>query len=150
MRTLKKKRFFVQRRHFDVTLTLFWRHFGHYDVILTFFLKCPQNRQKTCYRCHWPLVGKLFSCTLRKCKNAPLMCPSFFLLTVQIWPKSKKWRHVVKWRHDVRTSPKWKHIIIFMITNFCANINPFGWFLRKLWQKTFLKDFYRISWNLHT
>ena len=150
MRNFRKNKNLAQRRHFDVIL-------GHFDVILEILrsfwrhiLKHPQNRQKTCYRRHRPLVRKLLSSTLRKCKNGNPMSHIGAKLTVRKWPKIEKWRHVVKWRHDVGTSPKWKHIILFMISNVCANITLFGWFLRKLWRKQFLNDFYRISGNVHT
>ena len=66
------------------------------------------------------LVGKLMCCTFRKCKNGS---PGDVIFnTIQ---KMEKLRHAVNFRQNVRTSPKWKHVVPFRITNFGANINPF-------------------------
>ena len=150
MRNFRKNNIFGQRRHFDVIL-------GNFDVILVILtsfwrhiLKYPQNRQKTCYRRHWPLVGKLLSCTLRKCKNGTTNSSLMFLLTVQIWPKIEKQTSRRKMTSRRRNVTKMETHNPFIVTNFCANIKPFGLFMRKLWQKQFLKDFYRISSNFRT
>ena len=135
----------MKNKHFRqiVILTSFW--------VISFlslndaYLNISTKLSNICYividhllGSHWIAMGK--------CKIGIFVSHHFFLLTVRKCPKIEKWRHGVKWHHDVGTSKKNGNILSFAweLTYLKISKAILVIFLN-IWQKQFLNDYFRNS-----